>query len=146
MRITAMTILKLNKETRLVGSASIVLDDMFVVNFIKILKVDGGFMLGMPSVSKKSGGFQDVAHPINPETRNALEHLVFDAYHFCEVNNYDGAQFLLESNSHEDLLGQDFSRFVVKEHWKLEDGQAKKEKKNYSVKKKNADFYDWLNS
>jgi stage V sporulation protein G len=34
----------------------------------------------MPSKKRKDGQFKDIAHPLNQETRDAIEQAVFDAY------------------------------------------------------------------
>ncbi|MNL49795.1 putative septation protein SpoVG [compost metagenome] len=36
--------------------------------------------VAMPSKKRKDGQFRDIAHPLNQETRNMIEDLIFEAY------------------------------------------------------------------
>jgi len=60
--------------------ASIIIDNAFVIKNIKIIEGKNGLFVSMPSLKNKTGEFRDIAHPINTETRNELEKLIFDKY------------------------------------------------------------------
>ena len=60
--------------------ASITIDDCFVVHGLKVLQGDHGLFVGMPRRRKENGPPQDVAHPLDTETRHAIESIVLDAY------------------------------------------------------------------
>jgi len=60
--------------------ASITLDDCFVIHGLKVLQGDHGLFVGMPRRKRQSGQTQDVAHPLNTETRHLIESNVLDKY------------------------------------------------------------------
>lgn len=69
-----------SSRTNLRAYASITLDDCFVIHGIKILQGDHGLFVGMPRRRKQAGPPQDVAHPLNTETRRQIESRVLDRY------------------------------------------------------------------
>ena len=76
MRITSVTIYKPKADTkdpRLKGFALMLIDDCFAVHDIRILEGERGLYAAMPSRKKATGGYSDVAHPINQETRDMIE-------------------------------------------------------------------------
>ena len=66
------------------GIASILLDDSFAVHDIRIIEGDNGLFIAMPSRKTATGGYRDIAHPINPETRAMFEKAILDAYETAE--------------------------------------------------------------
>jgi len=64
--------------------ANITIDGCFVIRGLKVIRggerEDRELFVAMPSRKKKDGTFQDIAHPINRETREYLEDLVIGAY------------------------------------------------------------------
>ena len=68
-------------DGRLRAVASMTIDGCFVVHDIKILEKDGELFIAMPSRKTSEGGFKDVAHPINSETRDRIRDLILTAYH-----------------------------------------------------------------
>ncbi len=67
-------------DAKLKAVASIVVDDCFVIHDIKIIEGTEGNFIAMPSRKTPDGEFKDIAHPINPETREMIRKKVFDAY------------------------------------------------------------------
>ena len=59
---------------------SITIDDCFVVHGLKILQGDSGLFVGMPRRHREGSGPQDIAHPLDIETRRYIEGTVLDAY------------------------------------------------------------------
>ena len=59
---------------------SIVIDDCFMINDIKIIQGRENRFISMPSRRKKSGDFKDVAHPLNSDTRQKMEHRILTEY------------------------------------------------------------------
>jgi len=51
-----------------------------VVRDLKVIQGTGGLFVAMPSKKRKDGQFKDIAHPLNQETRDHIEDIVFDAY------------------------------------------------------------------
>lgn len=79
MEITHVKIFPV-QEDKLKAFVSIVFDNCFMVNDIKIIQGKDGLFLSMPSRRKKTGEFKDVAHPLNSATRLMLEERVLDEY------------------------------------------------------------------
>lgn len=79
MKITEVKVFPVN-EDRLKAYVTITLDDCFVVRDLKIIKGNSGLFVAMPSKKRKDGQFKDIAHPLNQETREHIEQMVFDAY------------------------------------------------------------------
>ncbi len=79
MKITEVKIFPVNEE-RLKAYVSITIDDSFVVRDLKIIQGPNGLFVAMPSKKRKDGQFKDIAHPLNQETRDELEDIIFDAY------------------------------------------------------------------
>ena len=79
MRITDIKVFPLREE-KLKAFVSIVLDDCFMVNDIKVIKGKDDLFISMPSRRKRNGKFKDIAHPLNNETRQAMELEILRAY------------------------------------------------------------------
>lgn len=81
MKITSVNVRKINKEgSRMKGIASVLLDDSFAVHDIRIIEGDNGLFIAMPSRKTATGGYRDIAHPINPEVRAMFEQAILEAY------------------------------------------------------------------
>jgi len=79
MEITEVKVFPINEE-KLKAFVSIVFDQCFMVNDIKIIQGRDGLFISMPSRKKKNGEFKDVAHPLNNETRRMIEGKVLAEY------------------------------------------------------------------
>lgn len=62
------------------GYVTIVLDESFLVNDIKIIYGKNGYFISMPAKKKKNGKFKDIAHPITKEFREQIENAIFAEY------------------------------------------------------------------
>jgi stage V sporulation protein G len=81
MKITSVSVRKVEKEdSRMKGIASVTLDDSFVIHDIRIIEGDEGLFIAMPSRKTATGGYRDIAHPINQEVRQMFEETIFEAY------------------------------------------------------------------
>lgn len=80
MRITDVRIRKVESESRLRAVASITIDDCFAVHELRIIEGKEGLFVAMPSRQASDGSFKDIAHPINVETRKAIEEAVIAKY------------------------------------------------------------------
>lgn len=81
MKITSVNVRKIEKESsRMKGIASVLIDDSFAVHDIRIIEGDNGLFIAMPSRKTATGGYRDIAHPINPEVRSMFEEAIFEAY------------------------------------------------------------------
>jgi len=79
MEITEVKVFPIVGE-KLKAFVSIVFDQCFMVNDIKIIQGREGLFISMPSRKKKNGEFKDVAHPLNNETRRMIEEKVLGEY------------------------------------------------------------------
>jgi stage V sporulation protein G len=79
MQITEVRVFPVDEE-KLKAYASIVLDACFIVNDLKIIEGKRGLFISMPSRRRKRGGYRDVAHPLNNETRRLIEEHVLAEY------------------------------------------------------------------
>ena len=85
MEITSVSVRKIEKEgSRMKGIASVLLDDAFAVHDIRIIEGDNGLFIAMPSRKTATGGYRDIAHPINPEVRAMFEEAILEAYEKAE--------------------------------------------------------------
>ena len=79
MEITEVKVFPVEEE-KLKAFVSIVIDDCFMVNDIKIIQGREHRFISMPSRRKKNGEFKDVAHPLNSDTRGKMEHRILTEY------------------------------------------------------------------
>ena len=79
MQITEVNVFPVNEE-KLKAYVTITFDNCFVVRDLKIINGKDGLFVAMPSKKRKDGTFKDTAHPLNNETRNAIESAVLSAY------------------------------------------------------------------
>lgn len=79
MKITEVRV-HLRGEEKLKAFATIVFDDSFAVRNVKVIEGKNGLFVSMPSRKRKDGTYQDVAHPLNNETREMIEKQVIAQY------------------------------------------------------------------
>ncbi len=79
MLITEVKVFPVDEE-KLRAFVSIVFDNCFMVNDIKVIQGRDGLFISMPSRKKRNGKFKDVAHPLNNETRKMLEDQILSEY------------------------------------------------------------------
>ena len=84
MQITDVHLKKVNSGNRMKAVASVYFDNEFVVHEIKVIEGPNGLFIAMPSRKTATGGYRDIAHPINPETRAMFEKAILDAYETAE--------------------------------------------------------------
>ncbi len=79
MEITEVRII-LRDEDKLKGFANVTFDNAFVIRGMKIISGNKGYFISMPSRKRPDGTHQDVAHPVNNETRRMIEEKILAAY------------------------------------------------------------------
>lgn len=79
MEITEIRI-SLRDDNKLKAFASITIDNCFVIRGLKIIEGAKGTFVAMPSRKRPDGTYQDIAHPINNETRSWMEEKIVAAY------------------------------------------------------------------
>ena len=80
MQITDVRLRKVNSENRMKAVASVTFDNEFVIHDIKVIESQNGLFIAMPSRKTPNGEFKDIAHPINPETREKIQSAILAAY------------------------------------------------------------------
>ncbi|MEE1100832.1 MAG: septation regulator SpoVG [Agathobacter sp.] len=86
MNITDVRIRKMDKEGKMKAVVSITIDEEFVVHDIKVIEGEKGLFIAMPSRKASDGEYRDIAHPINSDTRVAIQNLILDKYK-TEIEN-----------------------------------------------------------
>jgi stage V sporulation protein G len=80
MEITEVRVFPVKDDDKLKAFVSIVLDNCFIISDIKIINGNKGLFISMPSKKRKDGTFRDIAHPLNSETRKAMEDIILNKY------------------------------------------------------------------
>jgi stage V sporulation protein G len=70
----------IRNDDKLKAFVSITLNNSFVVRGLKIIRGNSGLFVAMPSRKRPDGQHQDLAHPINDETRKYLTRIVMAEY------------------------------------------------------------------
>ncbi len=61
--------------------ASIVVDDCFIINDLRVIEGrENQFFVTMPARKARNGQMRDIAHPLNKETREAIDERVIAEY------------------------------------------------------------------
>lgn len=80
MQITDIRIRKIEKEGKMKAAVSITFDNAFAVHDIKVIEGEHGLFIAMPSRRASDGEYRDIAHPINSETREAIQKIILNKY------------------------------------------------------------------
>lgn len=80
MQITDIRVRKISKEGKMKAVVSITFDNAFVVHDIKVIEGEKGLFIAMPSRKAADGEYRDIAHPINSDTRDAIQNMVLKEY------------------------------------------------------------------
>lgn len=81
LKITSVNVRKVEKEgSRMKGIASVLIDECFAVHDIRIIEGDSGLFIAMPSRKTATGGYRDIAHPIDAECRKVMEDAILEVY------------------------------------------------------------------
>lgn len=80
MNITDIRVKRVYGKGKMLAIASITIENAFVVHDIKIIDGERGLFIAMPSRRSNDGEYRDIAHPLNTETRNALQDEIIAAY------------------------------------------------------------------
>lgn len=73
--------ISLREDDKLKAFVSITLENAFVIRGMKIIKGSQGLFVAMPSRRKPDGGYQDLVHPINRDTRDEMEKQILAKYY-----------------------------------------------------------------
>ena len=89
MNITNVNMKKIEAEGRVKASASITIDNNFVIHDIKVVESQDKTFVSMPSKRNSNGEFKDIAHPINNKTRTQIEEAILNKYKEIQNEKYD---------------------------------------------------------
>ncbi len=89
MQITDVRVRKITKEGKMKAVVSITLDNEFVVHDIKVIEGEKGLFIAMPSRKATDGEYRDIAHPINSDTREKIQHIIIERYEATALENDD---------------------------------------------------------
>lgn len=85
MEITSVKIFKAEREgSKVKAYATVTLDDCFMVHNIKIIEGMDKMIIAMPSRKVSDEKYEDVAHPLNAETRKLFEDRILSEYNISE--------------------------------------------------------------
>lgn len=79
MEITDIRV-TLRNEDKLKAFVNITFDNQFVIRGLKVINGKSGYFVSMPSRKRPDGTHQDIAHPVNNESRRFIEERVLEAY------------------------------------------------------------------
>ena len=82
MEITDVRLRKVKTESRVKAVASVTFDNEFVVHEIRVIEnPEGVLFLAMPNKwNKSTGKHKDIAHPLNPATREKILKAILEVY------------------------------------------------------------------
>ena len=80
MQVTDVRIRVIDRDSKMKAIASVTFDDCFVVHDIKVIEVETGLFIAMPSRKATDGEYRDIAHPINSGTRERIQKLILEKY------------------------------------------------------------------
>lgn len=80
MQVSEIRIRKVEGEGKLKAYVTVTFDSCFVVHNVKIIEGKTGLFIAMPSRKTANGEYKDVAHPISPEFRTALQAQILAEY------------------------------------------------------------------
>lgn len=80
MNITDVKIRKMRNDGKMKAVVSVTFDNAFVIHDIKIIEGQNGLFVAMPSRKVGEADYRDIAHPINADTRLALQDIIFGEY------------------------------------------------------------------
>lgn len=80
IKVTNVNVVKLDTNNKIRAVASIVINDAICIRGIKILENEQKFFIGFPSDKTPTGGYRDIAHPINQETREIIQKAIIEEF------------------------------------------------------------------
>ena len=87
MQVSEIRIRKVEGEGKLKAYVTVTFDSCFVVHNVKIIEGKTGLFIAMPSRKTANGEYKDVAHPISPEFRTALQDQILSEYNAGHIES-----------------------------------------------------------
>ena len=101
--------------------ASVVFDDSFIVNDLRVIEGrEGQVFVTMPARKTRNGQMRDIAHPLNSETREQIEQRVLEEYESALQNRMVGKRGKKESEQQDkniSVLDRLSARLFNEEFW-----------------------------
>ena len=92
MEITDIRVRKISVDSKMKAVVSVTFDNCFVVHDIKVIEGQDKLFVAMPSRKTPEGEFKDIAHPINMEMREHLEHSILEKYQTALLEETHGSE------------------------------------------------------
>jgi stage V sporulation protein G len=89
MKITQVSTYKVESDSKVVGLASITLDDCLVVSDLKIMQGSNGLFVSMPNRKNQKGEYKDIVFPITKEFRQELQKAILDKFNGTSKNTIE---------------------------------------------------------
>jgi stage V sporulation protein G len=103
--------------------ASVVFDDCFIVNDLRVVEGrEGQLFVTMPARKTRNGQMRDIAHPLNAETREGIETLVLEEYESAVKNLMVESDAVGEGRDNEgsSVMGRLSAKLFNEEFWTTE--------------------------
>lgn len=85
MNITSVKVFKTEREgSKVKGYATVTLNDCFMIHNIKVIEGAEKMIISMPSRKVSDDRYEDIAHPLNAETREMFETAILAEYNNAE--------------------------------------------------------------
>jgi stage V sporulation protein G len=101
--------------------ASVVCDDSFIVNDLRVIEGrEGQVFVTMPARKTRNGQMRDIAHPLNSDTREQIEQRVLEEYESARQNRMvadRGKQGSEDKEKSTSVLDRLSSRLFNEEFW-----------------------------
>jgi stage V sporulation protein G len=101
--------------------ASVVFDDSFIVNDLRVIEGrEGQVFVTMPARKTRNGQMRDIAHPLNSDTREQIEQRVLEEYESARQNRVVADRSKQRSESKEkraSVLDRLSARLFNEEFW-----------------------------
>ena len=101
--------------------ASVVFDDSFIVNDLRVIEGrEGQVFVTMPARKTRNGQMRDIAHPLNSETREQIEQRVLEEYESARQNRMvadRGKQGSEDKDKNTSVLDRLSTRLFNEEFW-----------------------------
>jgi stage V sporulation protein G len=98
--------------------ASVVFDDCFIVNDLRVIEGrEGQVFVTMPGRKARNGQMRDIAHPLNSETREHVEQRVLEEYESARRTRVVGDRSASGAGGKESTLDRLSARLFNEEFW-----------------------------
>jgi stage V sporulation protein G len=131
MKVTEVRVSPSKGGGKIRAFASIVIDDCFIVNDVRVVEGrEGQLFVTMPARKTRNGQMRDIAHPLNSDTREAIEQRVLSEFDQAVKNRVipDQQRNSARKRDKQSPMDRLASRLFSEEFWVVEPGQGDNEK------------------